>query len=224
MYSREGEQIMVKKLPKILEPAEVVALLAQPNTDCPTGTRNRALLAVIYYGALRLSEARHLKPADITWSDDRLNVIAGKGGRDRNVYLPREIMPYLREWKQQRPEGTRFFNTLKGGELSSRYVQALVERLAVKAGIDRHVTPHMLRHSRATHMLDENYTLPEIQQHLGHVNLSTTAIYLHVNPKALRDKIQGNGGADLTLEEQVARLTLLVEQLTDARNGNNRGS
>lgn len=215
---------MSRKLPKVLEKPEVIALLAQPATDCPTGLRNRALLEVLYWGSVRVSEARHLKVQDVRIETGELNVIDGKGGRDRNVYLPHNIMPYLREWKHQRPEGARFFNTLKGGELSSRYVQALVERLAVKAGIDRHVTPHMLRHSRATHMLDENYTLPEIQQHLGHVNLSTTAIYLHVNPKALRDKIQGNGGADLTLEEQVARLTLLVEQLTDARNGNNRGS
>lgn len=214
---------MVKKLPKILEPAEVVALLAQPNTDCPTGTRNRALLAVIYYGALRLSEARHLKPADITWSDDRLNVIAGKGGRDRNVYLPREIMPYLREWKQQRPEGTRFFNTLKGGELSSRYVQALVERLAVKARIPRHVTPHQLRHSRATHLHIEGKPIRIIQKMLGHADVQTTMIYTHVSDPELKRAMQGNRNSDLTTDlttdQRVEILTAKVEALSEALNG-----
>lgn len=204
---------MAKRLPTVLEKDEAQALLRQPNTGCPTGLRNRVMLEVFYRAGLRNSEVRHLRPGDIRWQDGVIEVRGGKGGKDRVVPIDSETLGWLRAWKAERPRGRYFFNTLQGSELSARYLQELIKRLARKAGIERadQVTPHVLRHSYATHLLDDGFTLREIQTLLGHSNVSTTQIYTHVSPGDLTEKIQRRGENG----EKRGRVDTLVRRLME---------
>jgi len=146
-----------KKLPIVLERGEVEKLLAAPNTGCPTGLRNRAILEVMYRAGLRVSEVVGLRTSDIRWESATLEVHNGKGGRDRNVPVDQETGGWLRAWEAKKPKGRYFFCTLKGGKLSVRYIQAMVKRLAYRAELERAeaVTPHTLRHSYATELLEK---------------------------------------------------------------------
>lgn len=204
---------MAKRLPTVLEKGEAEALLEQPNTSCPTGLRNRAILEVLYRAGLRNAEARHLRPGDIRWRDGMIEVRGGKGGKDRVVPVDSETLGWLRAWQAKRPRGRHFFNTLAGGELSARYLQALIKRLAHKAGIERadQVTPHVLRHSYATHLLNDGFTIREVQQLLGHSSIQTTQIYTHVSPGDLAEKIQQRSGNG----EQRDRVNTLVRRLME---------
>jgi len=201
-----------KKLPVVLEKEEAEAILTQPNTGCPTGLRNRAILEVMYRAGLRVSEIINLKPGDIRWSSGILEVRSGKGGKDRNVPVDSETLGWLRAWQGQRlSRRLRFFTTLQGKPLSSRYLQQMVKRLAHKAGLERaeQVTPHVFRHTYATELLNGDFTIREVQTLLGHSNVSTTQIYTHVEPRALSAKIQSrrvNGEVNQQIQELAMKL------------------
>ena len=210
-----------KKLPVVLEKEEAEAILAQPNTGCPTGLRNRAILELMYRAGLRVSEVINLKPGDIRWGVGILEVRSGKGGKDRNVPVDSETLGWLRAWQGQRPgRRQRFFTTLQGKPLSARYLQQLVKRLAHKAGLERadQITPHVFRHSYATGLLNDGFTIREVQTLLGHSNVSTTQIYTHISPQVLTEKIQGrrvNGEDNQQLQVIAKRLSELP---TEARS------
>ncbi len=185
-----------KRLPIVLEKDEVEALRKAPNTRCPTGLRNRAMIEAMYGAGLRVSEVVNLRPGDIRWRDGILEVHEGKGARDRNIPVKDETLAWLQAWKEKRPtRGRRFFCTLRGRALSPRYIQAMVKRMAQRAGVERaeQVTPHTLRHSYATHMLNGGFTIREVQELLGHSSITTTQIYTHVRPGGLLEKIRGHG-------------------------------
>jgi integrase/recombinase XerD len=205
---------MGRTLPKVIEKEEVERLLAQPNPKYPTGLRNRSILEVMYRCGLRLSEAIDLKPSHIRWKNQELLVRQGKGKKDRVVPIDGRCMLWLERWKAKRPESTWFFCNLKGGKLQPRYLQQMMEREAQAAGLSQKVTPHMLRHTCATELLDEGFTLREVQEFLGHSSVATTQIYTHVRPKALGDKIRARGqqAADRQAEEEV---TGLVKKLLE---------
>ena len=188
-----------KPLPIALEPAEVEALLAVPNTRCPTGLRNRAILASMYGAGLRVSEVVSLRRGDIRWAEGMVEVHRGKGGRDRNVPITSETLAWFRAWDGKRSRSRWFFCTLQGKRLTARYLQQLVKRLARKAGLERweKVTPHVLRHTYATDLLDRGFTIRDVQVLLGHSNVNTTQVYTHVRPKDLAAKIQAPQEPDL---------------------------
>ncbi len=179
-----------KKLPTVLTTQEAQELLKQPNRKCPTGLRNYLIMLVMYRAGLRVSEALNLESKDINWQTGDLKVVDGKGGKDRVVPLETYVLDALAKWKEQRHRGAKFFTTLKGDELNDRYVRNYVKRYAVKAGILKDVHPHTLRHTYATEMLEKGFTIRELQELLGHLDIQTTMIYTHVNPVALRHKIQ----------------------------------
>ncbi|MFC1558964.1 tyrosine-type recombinase/integrase [Gemmatimonadota bacterium] len=204
-----------KKLPVVLEKEEAEAILAQPNTGCPTGLRNRAILELMYRAGLRVSEVINLKPGDIRWGSGILEVRSGKGGKDRNIPVDSETLGWLRAWQGQRPgRRQRFFITLQGKPLSARYLQQMVKRLAHKAGLERaeQVTPHVFRHTFATGLLNDGFTIREVQTLLGHSNVSTTQIYLHVEPRALSAKIQERRTNGLA-SQQIQKLAKQLHEL-----------
>jgi integrase/recombinase XerD len=132
-----------KKLPIVLERGEVEKLLAAPNTGCPTGLRNRAILEVMYRAGLRVSEVVGLRTSDIRWESATLEVHNGKGGRDRNVPVDQETGGWLRAWEAKKPKGRYFFCTLKGGKLSVREVQELLGHANIQTTqIYTHVRPN----------------------------------------------------------------------------------
>lgn len=184
-----------RTLPKVLTDEELRALLAIPSRRYPTGRRNRALLAMM--GAttcLRVSEALALKLRDVNLAEGKVNVWRGKGKRDRTAYLSDAQVEALRGWLEVRPKGAAtLFCTLAGRPLSTSYVRQMVARLAERAGIEWRVHPHSLRHTGASQMLRGGFTLAEVQKTLGHSNVSTTSVYLHVFDGDLREKARAFG-------------------------------
>ena len=217
-----------KRLPITLTKAEEQALLAQLNAKSTTGLRNRAMIAAMLGAGLRVSEVVALKPAEVDFQRGEVRVNLGKGGKDRVVPVDAETLGWLRAWSEKRNglefSGRQAFfcairRTALGSEpgqpITVRTVQALIKRLAREAGIDKRVSPHVLRHTYASRLLDNGLTIREVQELLGHSDVSTTMIYTHVNPEALRLKIQGQP-ASTDLQEQIAGLQKQLDELQQA--------
>ena len=207
-----------KRLPVTLTAAEVDALRAAC-TRSATGLRNRAMIEAMLGAGLRVSEVVALMPRDIDWQAGTVRVSSGKSGRDRVVPVSDDTLAHLQVWQARRAElklsGQQpFFGGIRTGgrRMSVQNVQAALKKLAARAGIQQRVSPHVLRHTYATRALDSGLTIREVQSLLGHSDVSTTMIYAHVNPEALRCKIQGDERADRIAELQ-AQLTQLQAQL-----------
>jgi site-specific recombinase XerD len=177
-----------KKRPvEVLTSAEVAALLRQCSTLAPTGIRNRALITAMYRGGLRVDEALELRAADVNPSNGTLRVLHGKGDRDRTVSIDDGAMALVQRWMDVRARmGFKhgpLFCTLGGTKLSDSYVRNMMRRIGNKAGIEKRVHPHGLRHAHAAELAAEGVPVNVIQAQLGHSLLSTTDTYLkHIAP------------------------------------------
>jgi integrase/recombinase XerD len=185
-----------RHLPKTLTDDELDRLLARPNLGCPTGLRNRAILAVLHRCGLRASEACGLHLRDVDWKAGEIRVRAevAKGGREAVVYMDSSTQEWLERWKLERRKHANgepwLFCTLKGRQLDRRYIWEMVSRYARKAGIEDPVWPHRLRHTYATSLLSEGFNIEEVRRLMRHARLETTAIYLEVRDKDLREKVR----------------------------------
>lgn len=164
-----------RRLPQVLSPGQVDALLA-----VVANLKHRAILMTIYSGGLRVSEACNLLIEDIDSAQMVIHV-RGKGRRDRYVMLSARLLDALRDyWRHKRPRRILFPGRHPTVPISRNAVRYVCARAAQRAGIRKHVTPHTLRHSFATHLLQAGVDLRHIQLLLGHRRLETTAIYTHV--------------------------------------------
>jgi site-specific recombinase XerD len=153
--------------------------------------RHKALLMTLYGAGLRISEALELKPADIDSRRMLIHVRSGKGNKDRMIKLSPQLLAALRDAWRSRPAndpGTWIFPQVGDPHraMESGTAQRIVARAARRAGMVKRVTPHTLRHSYATHLLDAGVDLRTIQLLLGHTNLKTTSLYMHVSQARLR--------------------------------------
>jgi len=164
-----------KKLPFILSREEVKKIL-----NAHTNIKHRALLMIIYSSGLRLSEARHLKISDIDSSRMLIHIEQAKGYKDRYTILSPVSLQLLRVyWKTYKPKYWLFENK-DGKPVPETTIQKILKNALEKTGIRKKASIHTLRHSFATHMLEQGVSLPIIQQLLGHNSLKTTSGYLHV--------------------------------------------
>lgn len=181
---------------EILTAAEARALIAACSRRAPTGVRNRALIAVLYRGGLRVSEALALRPKDIDAAAGTITVLHGKGDRRRTIGLDDGAFEVVVRWLERRDAlgltGRHpLFCTLGGAPLKGSYVRTLLPRLARKAGIEKRVHAHGLRHSHAAELAAEGHPVNLIQAQLGHTSLSTTDRYLrHIAPRQLVDAMR----------------------------------
>ena len=180
-------------LPKYLDLAQVDKLLAQPDTTTPRGLRDKALIELLYATGLRVTELLSLKAGDINLDAGYLTCI-GKGDKQRIVPLGHAAAEWVRRYlAEARPAllKTRkcpwlFVNAKGGTRLSRIGFWKILKAYGIKAGVSRDLSPHMLRHSFATHLLERGADLRAIQMMLGHADLSTTQIYTHVLEARLR--------------------------------------
>lgn len=186
-------------LPKFLSLEEMEALLEQPNLGTFTGYRDKAILETMYATGMRVSEVVNLplKKVDLA----REYVLAlGKGSKERMIPLGRTAIKYLEHYinfvrpqllhadtNKNADKVEALFVTDWGGPLSRQRVNELIEEYAKHAGITKRVTPHMLRHSFATHLLNNGTDLRVVQELLGHADISTTQIYTHLDMERLRE-------------------------------------
>jgi site-specific recombinase XerD len=185
-----------RRPPEILSEAEAIALLKACSTRAPTGVRNRALIAVLWRCGLRISEALSLELRDVNLDAGTVRVRHGKGDRSRTVGIDEQTTALLARWLDRRKQlspGARapIFCTLQGGRIDSSYIRRLLPRLARKAGIDRRVHAHGLRHTHAAELAREGTPINIIRDDLGHTSLAVTDRYLRdVAPQAVIDTIR----------------------------------
>ena len=180
-------------LPKYLDMEQVDRLLAQPDVSTPRGVRDKALIELLYATGLRVTELLSLKAGDISLEAGYLTCI-GKGDKQRIVPLGDSAADWVRRYvADARPallKGRKskwlFVNAKAGGQLSRVGFWKVLKEYGLKAGVPPGLSPHVLRHSFATHLLDRGADLRAIQMMLGHADLSTTQIYTHVLEARLR--------------------------------------
>lgn len=180
-------------LPKTLAVEQVERLLGAPDVATPRGLRDRAMIEVLYATGLRVSELAGLKTADVHLDGGYL-VCTGKGGKQRVVpvgsaatqWVRRYLSEARREWPGARGAPWLFVGPRGGRPLTRVGIWKLLKRYGAQVGVTRELTPHVLRHSFATHLLDHGADLRAIQMMLGHADLSTTQIYTHVHEARLR--------------------------------------
>jgi site-specific recombinase XerD len=166
-----------------LTEAEVVALLHACSSRAPTGIRNRALIAVMWRSGLRVGEALTLELRDVNLDTGTIRIRFAKGGKSRTVGVDEQTGALIARWIDRRRAltvGARssVFCTLDGGRLNDSYVRRLLPRLASKAGIEKRVHPHGLRHTYAAELVREGVPVNVIRDALGHSNLAVTDRYL----------------------------------------------
>jgi integrase/recombinase XerD len=181
-----------QRLPRLLSLSEVDRLLRQPRHDTPRGMRDAAMLEVLYATGMRVSELVSLPLTALHLTEGWIKV-RGKGGKERLVPLGEQaverLQAYLAGPRAAQLRGARatyLFTNSRGGPMTRQGFWKLLRRYAQQAGISRSVSPHALRHSFATHLLERGADLRSVQQMLGHSDISTTQIYTHVLEERLR--------------------------------------
>ena len=171
-----------RKLPVVLTPQEVARLL-----NAAPGLKYKAALSVAYGAGLRAAEVVSLKVSDIDSKRMVIRVEQGKGHKDRNAMLSASLLELLRTWwRAARPEGWLFPGQNRVNPMTTRQLNRACHAAAEAAGIDRNVSPHILRHSFATHLLEQNVDVRVIQVLLGHAKLDSTALYTRVATKTIQ--------------------------------------
>ena len=189
-------------LPKTLTEGQIEALLAAPDVTTPLGVRDRAWMELLYASGLRVSELA-LIPALSVFLDEGFLKVLGKGRKERLIPFGEGAEHWIRAWLTHRsgfkPHTDALFVGRGGEPLTRQHLWRLLKGYAVKAGIRREsVSPHVLRHAFATHLLDHGADLRAVQAMLGHADISTTQIYTHVHQARLRslyDRMHPRSGA-----------------------------
>lgn len=182
-----------RKLPMTLSIDEVSAIIESAQDETPLGLRNRACLELLYGAGLRISELLNLKVSDLNMLHGVVNVI-GKGNKQRIVPFGKKarqaIEKYMREGRpllvKEKSSPLLIMNT-RGKRMSRMGFLKVLRKYRIKAGIKKRVTPHMFRHSFATHLLEAGADLRSVQELLGHADISTTQIYTHVDREYLKE-------------------------------------
>jgi integrase/recombinase XerD len=171
-----------RTLPVVLSPQEVLQFL-----EATAPGRDRVLYQTAYACGLRVSELIRLQVTDIDGARMVIHIHHGKGAKDRLVPLSARLLEELRGyWRQYRPRPWLFPGETAAGHLSAARVQKLCQEVVARAGLTKHVTPHTLRHSYATHLLEAGVNLITLQHILGHRDLQTTAHYVHLSTRHLQ--------------------------------------
>ena len=185
-----------KHLPDILSTDEIDALIEQIPANTPTGIRNRAIIETLYSCGLRVSELTALRISQI-FVDDEIIVVHGKGDKQRIVPISADALgrindyiTQVRQYSDIAPEAADvLFISRLGKGLTRQMIFHIVTTLCEQAGIHKKISPHTLRHSFATHLLEGGANLRAIQQMLGHESITTTEIYVHIDRQTLRNEI-----------------------------------
>jgi len=179
-----------KKLPVFLDVDKVAKLVQSPPDDNASGLRDRAILETLYSSGLRVSELVGLDEDDMDFISGVIKVL-GKGSKERLVPIGEPAIAAIRKYLSERNKGKvrdkdAVFLNRSGTRLTDRSIRRIVDKYIKKCSIVEHISPHSLRHSFATHLLDRGADLRSVQELLGHMNLSTTQIYTHVTMDRLK--------------------------------------
>ncbi|MDE5888479.1 MAG: tyrosine-type recombinase/integrase, partial [Bacilli bacterium] len=181
-----------KKLPNFLQPNEMTQILESLKTETPLEKRNRLIIELLYATGTRVSELVSIELNDIDTKSCEIKV-TGKGSKDRIVYFGEYAKKYLEDYlTNSRPifktkkSSNKLFLNKDGGDLTTRSIENIVNKIVEEAALKHKISPHVLRHTFATDMLNNGADLKSVQELLGHSSLSTTQIYTHITNERLR--------------------------------------
>jgi len=185
---------LAKRIPIILDQSEVERLLAQPDITNPRGLRDRALFEFAYATGVRVSELLSVEVEDVLFTDQLVRVV-GKGSRMRLIPIGEQALFYLDRYlntsrpllKKETSDIPTVFLSHLGRPLTRMGFWKILRKYAVQANIAKHISPHSIRHSFATHLLEGGADLRAVQEMLGHVNIATTQIYTHLDREYLKE-------------------------------------
>lgn len=188
---------LARSLPSVLTHHEIELLIANLDHSKKEGTRNRAILEVLYACGLRVSELTHLKLSNMYLHIGFIKVI-GKGNKERMIPIGEQAIKHLEYYLLDRKKMTNIksesedivFLNRRGGQLTRNMIFIIIKELAQKAGIDKKVSPHTFRHTFATHLIEGGANLRIVQDLLGHKSIVTTEIYTHLDMSYLKETIQ----------------------------------
>ncbi|MCI8588991.1 MAG: tyrosine recombinase [Bacilli bacterium] len=181
-----------KKLPKFFEYSELKEMFAIPDLSNPLGQRNILILEMLYATGVRVSELVGIKIEDISFSEKTIRIL-GKGNKMRIVYFNeitlKRLQYYIENGRKSMDHKnlSYLFLNQRGGQLTTRRVEQILEEIIKKTSITKHISPHMIRHSFATHLLNEGCDLLSVQQLLGHESLRATSVYTHITNDRIKD-------------------------------------
>lgn len=182
-----------KRVPSFLSEDEMSRFLDLPSSDRPLDLRDKALLELLYASGIRVSELVAIDLADVGFAE-RLVRVRGKGKKERLVPFGRSAAASVEAWRRvrgdrlgDRADANALFLNYRGGRLTSRSVERIVAKYIRRTAVARHISPHSLRHSFASHLLGRGADLRTIQELLGHASLATTQKYTHMDLKQLLD-------------------------------------
>lgn len=181
-----------KRLPKFLEYNELEEIFKVPDLNTPLGKRDSLILEMLYATGMRVGELVNIKVSDINHSNKTIKIL-GKGNKERLAYYNKITEKRLNDYLENgRPKLIKkstdyLFLNNSGGKLTTRGVELILDKTIKKTSLSKHLTPHMLRHSFATHLLNEGCDLLSVQELLGHASLSATNIYTHVTNDRIKD-------------------------------------
>ena len=179
------------RLPNYLNIIDLEKIISIPNRETKIGKRDILILEMFYSTGIRLSELVNIKISDIDKSNRQIKVL-GKGSKERIVFFSIKCLEYLEDYLNNsrifllKENNDYLFLNNKGKKLSTSGVEYIIRQILLKSDLSVHLTPHTLRHTFATHMLDEGADLMTVKELLGHENISTTGIYTHVSNEHLR--------------------------------------
>lgn len=188
-----------RKLPVCLDEDQVRRLIELPRPNTVLGLRDRAILTLLYGTGIRASECAGLREKDIDW-EERTIFVVGKGGHERTIPLNDEVVHIMKQYRIARGiVATResFFRSREGGALSRNAIYERVRRAGRKARIEKRVSPHRLRHTFATHLIKAGVGLVTLRDLLGHRQITSTQVYIHLTAKDLRRAAQLHPIAEL---------------------------
>jgi len=186
-----------RKLPEVLSVEEIDAMEAAVDLSMPDGHRNKAIIETLYSCGLRVSELVNLRLTDLFFDDGYVRVL-GKGNKERLVPIGRKAIADINMYLSQRimvsitvdaKSGNIVFLNRRGKQLTREMVFLIIKKYAKAAGITRNISPHTLRHSFATHLVEGGADLRAVQEMLGHESILTTEIYTHLDKEFLRETI-----------------------------------
>lgn len=186
---------ITKHLPTVLSKEEINMMIDSIKTDTPLGLRDKAMLETLYASGLRISELIDLKTSDLHLREKYLTVI-GKGNKERIVPIGEMAVVALRNYLEngrpslQKKGGTTLFYNYQGNLISRQALYKIIVLLAKNNGISKEISPHTIRHSFATHLLEGGTDLRIVQELLGHEDISTTQIYTHIDKSHLKEMYQ----------------------------------
>jgi integrase/recombinase XerD len=183
ILDREIEKIPLpkkdKRLPEVLSPGEVRRLI-----DFSDAEKSRLIVSLLYSSGLRVSEVVNLKLEDLNFAENTGWVRRGKGSKDRLFVVSSSLVKDLKNYVEKKGHQKYIFSMEK--PLTTRNVQKIIQGMRRRAGLSKKVTPHTLRHSFATHLLEQGNDIRVIQSMLGHSSLSTTQVYTHISSEQLK--------------------------------------